>query len=303
MKRCSMLLTVALVGILFMTGCGKILLRPAIDKVKSVALVSVYMNRDFYNIKTPKADESKAALKTLGRALMKETGVMDKIDNTFNAEYLAIASFAVKKFSEQLDGLGPFHIEPMENILKNASYQNFVGDAAKGQPFPALASIGAVIKSADWYTAPNMIFIPADALVEGAGQHTTYIGKTKNPRAEFRAEMGKLCQSLGVDAVAIVQLDMAYKKPFLSLKLIGADPAGPRVASSLVVINKDGEVAVNTGLFERGEGEYAEGDNAPMLRKGEVFLSDKSVNSYCQAIEKSCEAMKKTLAKAFSKLK
>jgi len=145
--------------------------------------------------------------------------------------------------------------------------------------------------------------VPADLIVENGGQHTYYLGKTKDPRAEFRRELANLCTSLNVDALAIVQLDMAYKKPFLSINLGGGDPAAPRVASSIVVVNKDGEVAVNTGLFGRGEGEYVDGDNAPMLRGGSVHLTDKSVSSYCDAIDKNCAAMKKKLEKAFSKLK
>jgi hypothetical protein len=292
-----------LAAFLLLPGCGSILLRPAVDNVKTVALVSVYMNRDFYNIKEPKADESKAALKTFGRALMKETGVLDKIDTTFNVQFMQIVSYAAKHFSEQLDGVGPIRIEPMENVLRNPSYQNFIAEAAKDQPFPSLASIGAAIKSADWFTAPNMIHIPADLIVEDAGKHTTYLGKTKDPRAEFRKQLVDLCKSLNVDALAIVQLDMAYKKPFLSINLGGGDPAAPRIASSLFMVNKDGEVAVNTGLLGRGEGEYAEGDNAPMLRGGSVHLTDKSVSSYCATIDKTCADMKKKLAKAYSKLK
>jgi hypothetical protein len=296
-------LLAAVVGVIMFTGCTKILLRPAIDNVKTVAVVSVYMNRDFYNIKAPKADESKAALKTLGRALMKETGVLNKIDTTFNAQFLQIVSYAVKKYSETLEGLGPFHVEPMENVLRNSSYQNFISEAAKDQPFPALASIGAAIKSADWYTPPNMIHIPADMVVEDAGKHTTYFGKTKDPRAEFRKELANLCKSLNVDALAIVQLDMAYKKAFISINLGEGSAAAPRVASSVFVVNKDGEVAVNTGLFGKGEGEYVEGDNAPMIRGDMVHLNDKSVSSYCGAIDKAGSAMRKKLEKAFAKLK
>lgn len=304
MKKRSIHLIVIITTAFILTGCGSILLRPAIDKVKTVALISVYMNRDFYDIKAPKADESKDAMKTLGRAIMKEAGALDKIDHTFDAKFLQVVSYAVKAYSDALDGLGPFRLAPMDKVLQNPSYQDFVGQAAKDQPFGgALVKIGAAIKSADWYTAPSMIHIPADAIVEGGDTHTTYYGNTKDPKAEFRGELAKLCTSLGVDAVAIVQLDMAYKKPFIGISLGEGYPAAPRVASTLIVVNKDGEVAVNTGLYGRGEGEYSEGDNAPMLRGGSVILNDKSTSSFCATIDKSCAAMKKNMEKAFSKLK
>jgi len=290
-------------GFLLLAGCSKILYRPAIDNVKSVALISVYMNRDFYNIKAPKASESQQALTTLKRAVLKETGVQDKLDETFNVQYLDIVSYAVKKYSEVLDGMGPFRIEPIDKILSNTSYQNFIGEANKDQPFASLATIGAAIKSANWFTAPNMIHIPADVFVEKAGQHIAYIGNTKDPKAEFRSQLAQLCNDLGVDAVAIIQLDMAYKFPWLSITFNDVRHAVPQVSSTLIVVNKNGEVAVNTGLYDRGKGDYSKGESVPLLRRKQLFLNDKSVSSYCVAIDKDGNNLKKTLAKAFSKLK
>ena len=121
MKKRYVAFAVLTAGFLLLAGCSKILYRPAIDNVKSVALISVYMNRDFYNIKAPKASESQQALTTLKRAVLKETGVQDKLDETFNVQYLDIVSYAVKKYSEVLDGMGPFRIEPIDKILSNTS--------------------------------------------------------------------------------------------------------------------------------------------------------------------------------------
>jgi hypothetical protein len=303
MKKKYVVFSFVFAFFLLFNGCSKILYRPAIDNVKSVALISVYMNRDFYNIKAPKASESKQALKTLARAVMKETGVQDKLDEKFNAQYLDMVSYAVKKYSEVIDGNGPLRLEPMDKILSNPSYQNFIAEANKDQPFAALATIGAAIKSADWYTAPNMIHVPADVFVEKAGTHVTYLGNTKDPKAEFRSQLAQLCNDLGVDAVAIVQLDMAYKFPWFSITIGDTRYASPLVSSTLIIVNKNGDVAVNTGLNDRGQGEYSKGKNVGLLRSKQLFLNDKSVSSYCVAIDNDCNNMKKALAKAFSKLK
>lgn len=65
-----------------MMGCFPgILTKPALDKVKSVALVSVYMNRDFYNVNVPSADSaegSQAALNALGSILKKKSGSLKR---------------------------------------------------------------------------------------------------------------------------------------------------------------------------------------------------------------------------------
>src|SRR3989339_1389697 len=96
------LVPVLVVGALvFLGGCGSILIRPAVDKVKKVALISVYMNREFYDVKAPKASEGAAALKTLGRATARATGVMDMLDNAFAEKQKMIVSYAVKAYFAQ----------------------------------------------------------------------------------------------------------------------------------------------------------------------------------------------------------
>ena len=41
-----------------MAGCASILVRPAADNIKTVALISVFMNRDFYDVKDPRTSVS-----------------------------------------------------------------------------------------------------------------------------------------------------------------------------------------------------------------------------------------------------
>ena len=84
---------------------------------------------------------------------------------------------------------------------------------------------------------------------------------------------------------------------------IGGGPATPNISATLIMVNKNGEVAVNTGLFEKGLGTRYMGEKVAMLRKGGVDLNEKSVSSYCKAIEESSFGMKANLVKAFSKIK
>jgi len=53
-------------------GCAGTQIKPSAKNVKKLAIVSLYMNHDFYNIKSPRAGEGQAVLKSLVKGLVKE---------------------------------------------------------------------------------------------------------------------------------------------------------------------------------------------------------------------------------------
>ena len=286
----------------FLAGCGSILIKPAIYDVKKVALISVYMNRDFYDIKAVKDQEAKAALRTLGRGLLNQANVLDKLDNTFNKEYQEIVSYGATTFSRELDGVSNWQWVPMSQVVENKAYQNFVNDIAKGQGTGgSLIKLASTFKSADWFIAPRMIFVPIESVAQ-SGTHI-YSGDAEDPKEGMKKALAGLCKKLGVDAVAILEFDMGYKKPGMSFKLIGVDPATPNISTALVMVTSKGEIAVNTGLVVKGQGNRFTGEKVGMLNKEYVTLNEKVVSSYCVALEKSAINMKEQIEKAYSKLK
>src|SRR5687767_4583514 len=80
-------------------GCSSILVRPAVDNVKTMAIVSVYMNRDFYNLKAPKAQQGGLDLKrALADAGLKKTGLAEKMD--LGREQQMIVSHALMEYNK-----------------------------------------------------------------------------------------------------------------------------------------------------------------------------------------------------------
>jgi hypothetical protein len=77
----------------------------------------------------------------------------------------------------------------------------------------------------------------------------------------------------------------------------------PNISSSLVLVNRDGEVVVDSGRVMKGQGKRFEGDSVGMLRRDYVHFTEKSINAYCQALAKSADNMKQRLSKALSKKK
>lgn len=293
--------------VFFLAGCGSILVRPAVDDVKKVAIVSVYMNKDFYNIKSPRSQEGTNAFnKLLGGVVKKGMGELgEKLSEDMEQDQ--IVTYGLKMYADQLKDVGGWQIVALNEVVNNEAYQKLIESNVKGSLPKALVSVLQEERKNYWVTPDKMHYIPISSVVKTG--KTYYYGDAKDPQAETRKALGQLCQDLRVDGIALVELDMGYRfgkigKLTWSSGLGGATSAIPSVSSALVVINKNGEVAVNTGLIARGGGERYEGDSAPMVKNDKVVLkndSNRIVEVFNQAIEKSAIGLKEKLAKAFSK--
>ena len=220
---------------LTLPGCASIIMRPAVDDVRTVALVSVYMNREFYNTRSPLAGEGQAAVASLVEAasraafekLLDREAESDAID-VYDPERTRIISFAVQRYRDQLDALRGWRLLPAERVVR-----------------------------------PD------------------------------------------VDAVAILELDMAYRfNRFSKITFFGTTLAVPTVSHSLVVVNRRGQVAVNTGPVVRGGGERYEGDTVGMVKHEDLVLkhkNDKAVHSYNLAISDAAEALREQLEGALKR--
>jgi hypothetical protein len=142
-----------------------------------------------------------------------------------------------------------------------------------------------------------MIHIP----VEKVAGNVKAITLTKEP--DMRKMLADLCKDLDVDAVAILEFDMAFKKLLSGLDFIGGLPAIPSISSTLVLVNRDGEVAINSGSITRGKGKRFEGKSVGMLEQSHVRLNNKSIDSYRLAIDKSADSIKQRMEKDFSKVR
>ena len=286
---------------LLISGCGSILIRPAVDNVKTVALVSVSMNRDFYDVKAPRTTSvSLESLKPLGHAVSKGTEIPGEINEQFAKEYEAMITHGAQVYSERLEGVGNWKWMPVADVLSSNAYKEFA-DSFAGKHSNRLIQAAATIKESEWYTARDMVRIPVESVAQSG--KVIRVGGTTGPLADMHLTLGKLCKDLNVDAVAILVFDMAYKKPLISVSFIDNAPAIPSINATLVLVNKDGEIAVNSGPITKGQGKRFEGDKVGMLRQDYVQLDDKSVSSYDMAIDKSAEDMKQRLATAFGKIK
>lgn len=276
---------------------GGMLVRPAVDNVKTVALISVYMNRDFYDVKAPRNSVNIENLLPFGKAAAKGDGDSRSIDDSSSKGLATLIAHGMKAYSDRLEGVGNLQWIPVADIVSSEAYRKFAVSYAGESSASGLAHAAATIADAQWFTAADMVRIP----MEKVAYTGTFIsvGGQKDPRRE----LVQLCKDLNVDAVAILEFDMAFKKPLTGLDAFGNLPAIPSVCTALFLVNKDGDVAVNSGRIAKGQGKRFDGKTVSMLSRDTVSLTDKAVDSYCRAIDKSAEFMKERLSKEFSRKK
>lgn len=286
--------------LLTLTGCSGILMQPAIDDVKTVAVASVYMNKDFYNIKSPKAAEGNAAFKSLlaaaGAVAADKLGVKKEVDplDEVDPEQMKIIAYGVQSYMNELDALGKWQLLPLDRVLQNGYYKQMSQDNPTSTLGKFVSAYLSDQEKAKWVTPIGFNVITTGSVLD------------KESGEAGRKAMAELCRELNVDAVAILQYDMGYRFNKLAKITLGSRTlAVPSVASQLVVVNKNGEVAVNTGNIPKGAGDRYTGKTVGMV-KGDVLIlkhkNDKAVNNYNLALEKSATGMKERLAKAYEKL-
>jgi len=277
--------------LIVMTGCASPLVkRPAANDVKKIAFISVYSNASIYDIKNAKKTDT---LNILGK-------VINGNDN-INDENVQLSTFALKHYSEHLSTKQWEVVNPSE-ILKHQAYKNFVSDA-KGDGVLGFLN---KLESASWAVPPGMVYFPYEAVVNKPGPYQ--LGRL--PKQKSRELLAQLSKQLGVDGVGIVYVDLAYKKPFMSMSGgilgMGRGSAIPQISSEMVVVNSKGEIALQTSPVIKGGGErFKSEDKAPMLINGRVVLTgeegQEAIGAFSEAIKKNAKAMKVKINKELTK--
>lgn len=297
MKKIMPLLAAALLA-----ACGGIIKRPAIDGVKKVAIVSLYMNREFYNVNSPKAEASSPNLMSMLKGVAK--AVVQEGTDTEQAQRAEIIGQALDAYERQLGQIGRWTVVPASQWLSGRAYKNFMKAERTGSLAESVGGAFATEALSHWTLPAGMQYIPISSVAE-SGTHY-YYGQAKDSKETYRQRLAALCQALNVDGVALVEVDAGYRFNKLAKVTFGSTTrAVPSVTAALVVVNKKGEVAVNTGFIKPTFSDRYEGDTVGMVRSDKPFLvhpQNKIVASYAKALGESAQGMREKLAKALSKL-
>jgi hypothetical protein len=165
---------------------------------------------------------------------------------------------------------------PTATLLDDPVYAEFLAETTAGGALYEFATANHV-------TPPGMALVPFDSVVGQKGRKVLVNGE--DPTEAVRSRLAQLAQDLDVDAVAVVDVDVAYKTGSMVISGTGLfagirAKARPSISSAAVIVTRDGEVALQTPHIQRGKGDRYEASGTPMLRQGRVDLTgDKGAES------------------------
>ena len=240
-------------------GCARPILRhPAFSTVKKLAIVSIYTNHDIYNVK--EAESNPGLLAGLKKAIHGEAGLEDA--------NVQLTTAALATYSKELGKLSNWDVVDSSVLIADETYMAFVSETMAGGALAAFATAGFV-------TPPGMALVPFESIA-GKANTKTY---GDDPTAAVKARLAQLAADLGVDGVAVIDVDCAYEKgAFSGMSGTGLlsgirGKATPSVSSAMMVITRDGSIAVQTKHVQHGGGKRHSAGKAPMLLKSKVDLT------------------------------
>lgn len=251
-----------------LTSCASIVRHPEVDHVKKLAIVSVYTNQDIPKVGGGGSNSG-------GLAFLKKAVEGKDADTGDTSNRVRLAKYALDKYTALLSQVPGWQVIPAERVLASNDYQALGKiDAKKTGGNRTLASIGEFaqkIDQAKFNTPPKMWAIRLDG--------------TNNNRAELEQGLAQLCRKLGVDAVAVVNLDLAYEAGFFSVAGTGASHAS--VASSVKILNKDGKYAVVFPDLQPAAGKRYDSNTGITMIGGRISMSGDTEKAFQEAIDKT----------------
>jgi len=260
-------------------GAPPILIKPAANKVKKITLVSVTANRGVRNLKGQSKMEALTSVFSMVRSKTKGKDKEKKKDEIFDFGGNNLVNFAAETFNYEFAQIKGWQLVPSDDILGTDAYQKFrrnmkkFADSLLGEGGASKAL--SVLMDAGSISADGMPAAPYDGRAGDEKQMLT-----------------ELAQDLGVDAVVVLEVDMAYAA---STAIGGTGTAAGAVGIGMVVVNKFGDYVINTPNM-RGQKDFTgyrvRSDNTVAMVAGNIIYSSKADAVFKDSISKGMDVIK-----------
>lgn len=278
LKGYKMKKIIALCGMaLFFCSCAGVHVKqPEIGNVKKIAVVSVASNEEYKDIEEVEGKKENLLLTAVGNVLKDNVEIFTEGQKT-------VVSHGANELNKMFDSVDGWEAIPFGEVINNEDVKETLVNKD-------LTETLKDIFTRDRFIAPEGLGkLPYEA-VKPNGIH--YVNGERVEVATLRS-LGKLCQSLNVDAVVVAEFLFAYKRGMMT-KITGN--VTPIVTMNVAVVDKDGNLVLYT---DRGW-EQLEGDQSAKYANSVVDMHrDASVDAYKRAADLIVEAFKK---KATAKL-
>jgi hypothetical protein len=257
--------------------------KPDIDNVKKVAILSVTGSEDYEDIESVKGNKENL-LSVVGNI------IKDNVE-MINEPQVNIATHGANALFQVLNGIEGWSVIPFEQVLDNEEVKAFFENKDTWGKVEDFANKVAPRDGKRRVPARGMYELSFDKVVpEG---HTWVNGE--RIEAPVHRALGKMCQSLGVDAIAVAEFYFYYETGMMTKITSNVTPI---VLVNVAMIDKNGEKVLFT---DRGW-KQIEGSESAKIHHSYVDLrDDRSVKAYNLAIDKIMDEFRKEAVKKLAK--
>ena len=268
MKRLAFLITLAAL----LCSCASVNIKqPGIDSVKKIAVVTVSGSEEYQNIEVREGKKEK--LLTIVGNIIK-----DKVDLVDDPE-IDIITHGANALAKTLNGINGWSVIPFDQVTNSEDVRAFFEDNETWSKVnAAFDRYGS--GNGQRLVAPKGMYRLAYEKVAPRGM--MYVNGERMEAPVLRG-LGKLCESLGVDAVAVAEYYFYFETGMMTGVTRNVTPI---VFVNVALIDKNGEKVLYTdNNWARIEGDYA----AKVDGEYASLREEKSVKAYKHAIDQIME--------------
>lgn len=257
--------------------------KPDVDNVKKLAILSVVGSEEYKDIETVKGE--KENLLTVVGNIIKDNVEM------FTEGQVTVVTHGANALFQVLNGIEGWSVIPFEQVIDNEDVNKFfeAGDiwGKVEQVAERLAPENGVR-----YVMPKGMHELQYSKVNPDGVH--YVNGEREEAPVLRG-IGKLCESLGVDAIAVAEFNFFYETGMMTTLTSNVTPI---VYVDVAIIDKNGEKVLYT---DRGWKQFEGSESARINHNYVDMHTDKSVAAYKNAVDVAMEGFRKEAVKKLGK--
>lgn len=271
---------------LFLCSCAGINVKqPEISTVKKIAILSVTSNEEYLDIKVQKG-EKETLLRGIGNV------IKDNVE-FITEDQVNVVTYGANQLFKTLSEIQGWTVVPFETVTQSADVEAFYKETKVDGESVNLGGIKLKEKQDIRRVAPQgMRVLPFNKVIPNG---STWVNGERIEAPILRG-MGKLCEILGVDAIAVAEYSFAYETGMMTQVTNNVTPI---VAVNVVLVDKNG----NKILYTDTGWDQFESEDSAKLRNGYVSLNDggRSINAYKKGIDASMAGFKEKAAKKLGK--
>lgn len=266
-------------ALFLLSACATIVRHPEVAGVKRVAIVSLYTNQEISKVGGGGSNSGGAAFLTKLAKGNDESATDDKDLNN----RVRLAKYALDRFEKALGKVPGWKVVSSDLVVKSAEYKKLGKPKTENRALASVMDIAGRVHQARFNTPPGMWAIPL---------------KESDHDPELVANLKSLAKTLKVDAVAVVDVDLAYDSGFA---IGGTGTAKASVAASTKVLNSEGGFAVVFPDNQAGAGKRFESSKETGMLGGKIYMTGRTEQAFQEAIDRTADYTAQVITEGLAK--